>query len=75
MTQRWRFLRPSAQLVDCGIVYFEGGLCYPVYGDKQISVLRNGCEVLEKKNNQILKRLDFTSSYLDLFVLERNMVC
>ena len=37
----------SAQLVDCGIDYFEGGLCYSVYGDKHISVVRNGCEVLE----------------------------
>ena len=24
----------SAQLVGCGIDYFEGGLCYPVYGGK-----------------------------------------
>ena len=24
----------SAQLVDCGIDYYEGGLCYPVYGSK-----------------------------------------
>ena len=23
-----------AQLVGCGIDYFEGGLCYPVYGGK-----------------------------------------
>ena len=49
----------SAQLVDCGIDYFEGGLCYLVYGGKQTSVLRNGCEILEKKNNQILKRVNF----------------
>ena len=47
----------SAQLADCGIDYFEGGLCYPIYRGKQTSVLRNGCEVLEKKNNQILKRV------------------
>ena len=46
-----------AQLAACGIDYFEGGLCYPVYEGKQTSVLRNGCEVLEKKNNQILKRI------------------
>ena len=45
----------STQLADYGIDYFEGDLCYPVYGGKQTSVLRNGCEVLEKKNNQILK--------------------
>ena len=37
-------------VADCGIDYFEGGLCYPVYGGKWTSVLRNGCEVLEKKN-------------------------
>ena len=36
-----------AQLADCGIDYFEGGLCYPIYEDKKTSVLRNGCEVLE----------------------------
>ena len=47
----------SAQLADCGSDYFEGGLYCPVYGGKQTSVLRNGCEVLEKKNNQILKRV------------------
>ena len=49
----------SAQLVDCGMNYFEGGLCYPVYEGKQTSVLRNGCEVLKRKNNQILKRVRF----------------
>ena len=43
----------SVQLADCGIDYFEGA----VYGGKQTLVLRNGCEVLEKKNNQILKRV------------------
>ena len=37
-----------AQLEDCGIDYFEGGLCCLVYGGKQTLVLRNGCEVLEK---------------------------
>ena len=41
-----------AQLADCGIDYFEAGLCCPIYGGKQTSVLRNGCEVLENKNNQ-----------------------
>ena len=49
----------SAQLADCGIYYFERGLCCPVYGGKQTSVLRNGCKVLEKKNNQILKKVRF----------------
>ena len=47
----------SAQLVDCGIDYFKGGLCCPVYEGKQTLVLRNGCEVLKKKNDQILKRV------------------
>ena len=49
----------SAQLADCGIDYFEGGLCYLVYRGKQTSVLRNGCEVLKRKNNQILKGVRF----------------
>ena len=49
----------SAQLEDCGFDYFERGLRCPIYGGKQTSVLRNGCEVLEKKNNQILKRVRF----------------
>ena len=35
------------------------GLHNPVYGGKNSSVLRNGYEVLEKKNNQILKRARF----------------
>ena len=48
-----------SRLTDCGIDYFERGLCYSVYGGKQTSVLKNGCEVLEKKNNQILKRVKF----------------
>ena len=30
----------SAQLVDCGIDYFEVGLCYPIYGGKQTLVLK-----------------------------------
>ena len=30
----------STQLLDCGIDYFEGGLCYPVYGGKQTSVFK-----------------------------------
>ena len=32
---------------------------FPVYGVKNSSDLRNGCEVLRKKNNQILKRVMF----------------
>ena len=49
----------SAQHADCGIHNFEGGLCYPVYGTKQNSVLRNGNELMEKKNNQIIKIVKF----------------
>ena len=49
----------STRLADYSIDYFEGGLCYPVYQGKQTSVLRNGCGVLEKKNNLILKRVKF----------------
>ena len=45
----------STKPVDCGIDYFEGGLCYPFYRGKHTSILRNGCEVLEKKNHKILK--------------------
>ena len=39
--------------------YIEEGLHYPVYGGKNSSVLRNGCEVLKNKNNQILKNAKF----------------
>ena len=39
--------------------YIGEGLHYPVYGAKNSLVLRNGCEVLKKKNNQILKRAKF----------------
>ena len=49
----------SAQLANYGIDYFEGGLCYLVYGGKQTLVLRNGYEVLKRKNNQILKGVRF----------------
>ena len=49
----------SAQLANCGIDCFEGGLCCLVYGGKQTSIIRNGCEVLEKKINQILKMIGF----------------
>ena len=34
----------------------KGGLCYLVYGGKQTSDLRDGCEVLVRKNNQILEK-------------------
>ena len=39
--------------------YIGEGLHFLVYGGKNSSVLRNGCEVLKKKNNQILKRARF----------------
>ena len=39
--------------------YIGEGLHFPVYGGKNSSILRNDCEVLKKKNNQILKRVRF----------------
>ena len=39
--------------------YIGEGLHNSVYGGKNSSVLRNVCEILEKKNNQILKRVRF----------------
>ena len=39
--------------------YIGEGLHFPVYGGKNSSVLINGCEVLKKKNNQIIKRVRF----------------
>ena len=47
----------SAQLVDCGTNYIGEGLHYLVYGGKKFPVLRDGCEVLRRKNSQILKRI------------------
>ena len=32
-------------------IRLEGDLCFPIYGGKQTSVLRNACEVLKKKKN------------------------
>ena len=55
----------SAQLAYCGTDYFEGGLCYIVYGKKQFSVIKSSFEVLERKNSQILKRI---KSYKYLFI-------
>ena len=46
-----------AQLAYCGTNYIGEGLHYPIYGGKQFPVLRDGCEVLRRKNNQILKRI------------------
>ena len=40
-----------------GTNYFREGLCYPIYGGKQFPVLRDGCEVLRRKNSKILKRI------------------
>ena len=45
------------QLADCGTNYIGEGLHYPIYGGKQFPVLRDGCEVMRRKNNQILKRI------------------
>ena len=48
--------RKNFCLIDgLDIIYFGEGLHYPVYGDKQFPVLRDGCEVLKRKNSQILK--------------------
>ena len=59
------------QLADFVIDYFEGDLCYPVYGGKQTSVLKKGCEVLEKKQQNLKE-----SQVLQVtFVLKRNMAC
>ena len=42
-------MKNLAKLADYGIDYSEVGLCYPVYGGKQTSILRNGCEVFGKE--------------------------
>ena len=47
----------SAQLAYCGTNYMTEGLHYSVYRGKQFPVLRDGCEVLRRKNSQILKRI------------------
>ena len=44
-----------AQLADCGTNCIGECLHYPVYGSKQFLVLRDGYEVMRRKNNQILK--------------------
>ena len=46
-----------SQLANCGTNYIGDGLHYSVYGGKQFQVLRDGCEVLRRKNSQILKRI------------------
>ena len=48
----------STQLAKYGTNYIVEGLHYPVYGGKLIPVLRDGCEVLRRKNGQILKRIE-----------------
>ena len=46
--------RNNSFLIDGrDIIYFGEGFHDPVYGGKQFSVLRDGCEVLRKKNCQI----------------------
>ena len=48
--------RKNSYLIYSGdIIYFGEGLHYPVYGGKQSPVLRDGCEVLRRKNSRILK--------------------
>ena len=42
-------MKNSAQLAYHGIDYSKVGLCYPVYGGKKTSILRNGCEVFGKE--------------------------
>ena len=46
-----------SQLADCDTNYIREGLHYTVYGGKQFPFLRDGCEVLRRKNSQILKRI------------------
>ena len=43
-------------------------------GGKQTSVLRNDCEVLEKKKSYFKEGQIITSNQLDPFALKRNMV-
>ena len=49
------FIRFEGRDID----YIGERLHFPVYGGKNSSVLRNGCELLKKKNNQILKIVRF----------------
>ena len=50
--------RGNSFLIDGrGINYIREGLHYPVYGGKQFLVLSDGCQVLRRKNSQILKRI------------------
>ena len=64
----------SAQLTDCDTNYIGEGLYYLVYGGKKILVLRDGCEVLRRKNSHILKRSSPTSSFSDPLSKDRNVV-
>ena len=45
---------------------------YPVYGSKKFPVLRDGCEVLKKKNSQIIKDDQFIQVSLHTGPLSRD---
>ena len=50
--------RGNFYLIDGeGTNYLGKDSHYAVYGDKQFPFLRDGCEVLIRKNNKILKRI------------------
>ena len=52
----------------CDVNQIGEGFQYPVYRGKNSSVLKFGCEVLKRKNTQILEREIYsTSSLLDSF--------
>ena len=50
--------------------YFGEGLQYPVHGGKQFLVLRNGCDVLRRKNSHILKEEQILQVALQIHCLE-----
>ena len=45
----------SAQFADCGIDYFEGGLCYPVYGGQTDFSSKKWLRSTEKEKQLNLK--------------------
>ena len=53
---------------------FGEGLHYPVYGGKKFLVLKDVCQVLRRKNNQILKGIKSSSSFLDPPTRDENVV-
>ena len=63
--------RGNSCLIDGrGINYFGESLHYPVYRGKQFLVLRDDCEVLRRKNSQILKEDQFLKVALQTHCLE-----